>query len=163
MLWQLTVSPTQSKVVGLNPGWALTMWSLHLLPASLWVLSRYSSFFPQSTDIHGVGSLSHHDSWDRLQSPHDPELNKQKKTDGCYFSVRCAEHQQFQLHMSQPSTQSELFVHIFGLLLLSGTGCGLKALGRKKIRPYVLIVLEHAGTYQLVLFFCILLILVAFL
>lgn len=67
---------------------------------SAWVLSRYSSILPQSSADSGVmligdcrpcdgfwplGApfLSPHNSYDRLQPSCTPELDKQKKMDGC--------------------------------------------------------------------------------
>lgn len=37
----------------------------------------------------GVPHLLPNDSWDRLQPPHDPELDKQKKIDGLRLLFVC--------------------------------------------------------------------------
>jgi len=34
------------------PGWGLSVWSLHVLPLYVWVLSGYSSFLPLSKNMH---------------------------------------------------------------------------------------------------------------
>lgn len=43
----------QSKK-GSNPGCGLSVWSLHVIPVLVWVLS---GFFPKSKNIHALGSL----------------------------------------------------------------------------------------------------------
>ena len=37
---------------GLNPGWGLSVWSLHVLPVYAWVLSRYSGVLPPLKNVH---------------------------------------------------------------------------------------------------------------
>lgn len=49
VLW-LAVSPYSRKLLGLTPDRGLYVWSLHALPVSEWVSSRYSSFLPPSKD-----------------------------------------------------------------------------------------------------------------
>ena len=59
----LALSPHSKKVVGSYPGWpGLSVWSLHVLPVSVWVLSGYSGFLPPTKDMRarfiGVPKLS---------------------------------------------------------------------------------------------------------
>ena len=48
--------------VDVIPGWGPCLWSLHGLPMSVWVFSRYSSFLPHPKGVHelwtGVSALS---------------------------------------------------------------------------------------------------------
>ena len=39
-------------VPGSNPGWGLSVWSLHVLPVYAWVLSGYFGFLPPSKNMH---------------------------------------------------------------------------------------------------------------
>ena len=52
MVWWLAPLPHSKRVPGLTPGWGLSVWSLHVLPVYVWVLSRYSDFLPLSKNIH---------------------------------------------------------------------------------------------------------------
>ena len=59
----LALSPHSKKVVGSYPGWpGRSVWSLHVLPVSVWVLSGYSGFLPPTKDMRarfiGVPKLS---------------------------------------------------------------------------------------------------------
>lgn len=47
MAWWLALLPHKKRVVGLNPAWGLSVWSLY-------VFSRYSSFLPQSKNMNEV-------------------------------------------------------------------------------------------------------------
>ncbi len=63
MVQWLALSPHSKKVVGSNPGCpGLSVWSLHVLPVSAWVLSGCSGFLPPSKDMQarliGVSKLS---------------------------------------------------------------------------------------------------------
>ena len=52
MVWWLVLLPHTKRVPGSNPGWGLSVYSLHVLPVYAWVLSRYSNFFPLSKNMH---------------------------------------------------------------------------------------------------------------
>ena len=41
-----------STVPGSILSWGLSVWSLHVLPVHMWVLSRYSGFLPPSKNMH---------------------------------------------------------------------------------------------------------------
>ena len=45
MVQWLALSPHSKKVLG--PSQDVSVWSLHVLPVSVWVYSGYSSFLPQ--------------------------------------------------------------------------------------------------------------------
>lgn len=47
MAWWLALLPHKKRVVGLNPAWGLSVWSLS-------IFSRYSSFLPQSKNMNEV-------------------------------------------------------------------------------------------------------------
>jgi len=47
-VWWLAPLPHSERVPGSIPGWALSVWSLHVLPVYVWVLSGYSGFLPLS-------------------------------------------------------------------------------------------------------------------
>ena len=44
VLQWLALSPHAKKVLGLIPSQGPSVWSLHVLPESVWVLSRFSRF-----------------------------------------------------------------------------------------------------------------------
>ena len=52
----LALLPHSKKVAGSRPPWSwvwdLSVWSLHVLPVSAWVLSGFSGFLPQSKNMH---------------------------------------------------------------------------------------------------------------
>ena len=99
MVWWLAPSPHSERVPGSIPGWGLSVWSLHVLPLYVWVLSGFSGFLlhvrlicdsKSSLRLSMHGCVSHlslcgpvmnwqpcllpNDSWDRLQRPRDPKL-----------------------------------------------------------------------------------------
>ena len=43
---------SQQRVPGSIPTWNLSVWSLHVLPVYVWVLSGYSGFLPPSKNMH---------------------------------------------------------------------------------------------------------------
>lgn len=47
VVWWLALLPHSKKVVGLNPAWGLSVWSLY-------ILFRHSSFLPQSKSMNEV-------------------------------------------------------------------------------------------------------------
>ena len=51
-MWCLHVGVVVSTDTGSNPGWGLSVWSLHVLPVYAWDLSGYSSFLPLSKKMH---------------------------------------------------------------------------------------------------------------
>ena len=51
-MWWLALSPHSESVPGSTPGWGLSVWSLHVLPVYVWVLSGYSGFLPLSKNMH---------------------------------------------------------------------------------------------------------------
>lgn len=48
--------PDNKKVLGLNPpaGWGLSVWILHVVSMSAWVLAGYSDFSPHTKDVLGL-------------------------------------------------------------------------------------------------------------
>ena len=52
VVWWLAPSPHSKKVPGSTPGRGLFVWSLHVLPVYVWVLSGYSGFLPPSKNMH---------------------------------------------------------------------------------------------------------------
>lgn len=90
--------PDNKKVLGLNPpaGWGLSVWILHVVSMSAWVLAGYSLWllptYQRRAWIRLTGdsklavgvnvSVSQGAYKDGLQSPCDYELVKQKKMDG---------------------------------------------------------------------------------
>ena len=48
----LVLSPHSKMDLGLIPGQDVSVWILHVLPVSVWVLSGYSGFLPQSKNMH---------------------------------------------------------------------------------------------------------------
>ena len=62
VVWLLAPSPHSERVPGSIPTWGLSVWSLHVLPVYVWVLSGYSGFLPLSKNMHvrliGVSKLS---------------------------------------------------------------------------------------------------------
>ena len=57
VVWWLALSPHGKRVPCLIPSWGLSVWSLHVLPMYVWVLSGYSGFLPPSKnmDIRLIG------------------------------------------------------------------------------------------------------------
>jgi len=47
-----TVATQQERRPGSNPGWSLSVQSLHVLSVYAWVLSGYSGFLPPSKNMH---------------------------------------------------------------------------------------------------------------
>lgn len=81
--WTETLKPVYTngsdsikKVVGLNPLGArgLSLWSLHVLQWSVWVLSRYSSFRPQLRHAFGIEVISLLDGADPAELGSAPAL-----------------------------------------------------------------------------------------
>ena len=52
VVWWLAPSPHSERVLSSTPGWGLSVWSLHVLPMYVWVLSGYSGFLPPSKNMH---------------------------------------------------------------------------------------------------------------
>jgi len=52
MVWWLAPSPQSERVPDSNPGWGLSVWSLHVLLIYAWILSRSSGFLPPSKNMH---------------------------------------------------------------------------------------------------------------
>ena len=52
VMWLSALSPHSKRVPGSTPSWGLSVWSLHVLPVYMWVLSGYSSFLPPSKNMH---------------------------------------------------------------------------------------------------------------
>lgn len=50
--WLAARSPRSKKLVSLIPTHGLSVWSLRVLPVSLWVLSWNCGFLPQSKGMH---------------------------------------------------------------------------------------------------------------
>ena len=57
MVWWLALSPHSERVPCSTPSWGFSVWSLHVLPVYVWVLSGYSAFLPPSKNMH-VGIVS---------------------------------------------------------------------------------------------------------
>ena len=55
LLWIYPILPHSKKVVGSNPGQGISMWSLDVLPLSMWVFSRNSGFLPLSKNMQTGG------------------------------------------------------------------------------------------------------------
>ena len=59
MQW-LALSPHSKKVLGSILGQDVSVWNLHVLPVSVWVLSGYSDFLSQSEYMQaGVRQICH--------------------------------------------------------------------------------------------------------
>ena len=52
VVWWFALSPHSKKFPGVNPGWDLSVWNLHVLPVHMWVLSCFFSFLPMSQNMH---------------------------------------------------------------------------------------------------------------
>jgi len=48
----VSTGPSQQRVPGSIPTWGLSVWSLHVLPVNVWVLSGYSGFLPPTKNMH---------------------------------------------------------------------------------------------------------------
>jgi len=52
VVWWLAPSPHSKRVPGSISSRGFSVWSLHVLPLYVWVLSGYSGFLPPSKNMH---------------------------------------------------------------------------------------------------------------